>query len=102
MPFQSTVALFSGFGVQGEFYTNSPQRAQSFTINSAEASYNIVGATAFSVTSQGFAAAGAPGGSVYAGILADPKVYASFGGSGGPLTPTLTLANYTQAEIVSE
>lgn len=101
MPFQSTVFINAGVGVPGELYTNSPLIAQSYIINSASAAYNIFG-TAFSVTSQGVANAGNTGSQVYAGILACPKQNASFGGSAGPLSPTLTLANYSQADIVSE
>jgi hypothetical protein len=99
MSFQSAVQLQQGFGVPGEMFTNGPYRAQSFIINSASAAYNIIGATAFTLTSQGLAAAGGTG--VYVGILANPKVAPLQGTSSSVLTPTLTLPNYAQADIVS-
>lgn len=94
MSFQSTVALQQGFGVPGEQYSDSPWRAQSFTINSASAAYNIIGATFCSITSEGVVAAGNSGGTaITAGLLVDPKASALYGTSGAPLNPTLTLPN---------
>lgn len=102
MTFQSTVSLQQGFGVPGELFTDSPWRAQSFILNSASAAYNIIGATAFTVSSQGVAQAGNPGGTnVYAGILIDPKDQALYGVGASALAPTLTLNNYTQAELLT-
>lgn len=101
MGFQSAVQLQQGFGVPGELFTDSPYRSQSFIINSASAAYNIVGATAYTITSQGVAQAGSGGTLGFAGILADPKIYANYGISGNALAPTLVLANYTQADLVS-
>jgi len=96
MSFQSTVAINQGFGVPGELYTDAPYRAQSFTINSASAAYNIIGATACTISSQGVCEAGSGGALGYAGILVDPKNIALFGAGGAPLSPTLTVPNYTQ------
>lgn len=100
MPFQSTVNFFAGFGVQGEYYTNSPNIALAYTINSSNAAYNIFG-RACSITSQGYVSAGAPAGSVYAGILAGPKQQASTGTTSSPLDPTLTVPNQTLVSVVS-
>lgn len=100
MAFQSTVSLKQGFGVIGELFDNGPHRAQSFTLVSGNAANNVIG-RAFTVTSQGVAAAG--GTNSFAGILVNPKSYASFGtAAGGPLAPTLTLANNVQGELLSE
>jgi len=101
MPFQNTVALQMGFGVPGEIYANAPRVSSSWTLNSA--SPNIFG-YAFSVLSQGFAQVGNPGGTaVFAGILVNPKGSASYGAPGGaPLSPTLTLANFSQGELATE
>lgn len=100
MAFQSTVSQLQGFGVPGELFNDGPHRAESFILESASAAYNIVGATAFTVASQGIAAAGGNG--VFAGILANPKTAVLQGTSaGGSLAPTLTLPNEAQAEIVS-
>ena len=103
MGFQSTVFLQQGAGVPGDMYADYPRRAQSFTINSASAAYNIIGATCFTITSQGFAQAG--NGSAFlafAGFLFNPKVYAFQGTSAGTLVPTLTLPNFTQGEFITE
>lgn len=95
MPFQTTVNQNYAFGVPGEILLSGPWRSAPYNINSASAAYNIIGATAFT-TSDGVAAAagGVIGnGVVFAGILANPKEYATYGGSTGPLSPTLTLPN---------
>lgn len=102
MGFQSTVSVKSAAGVPGEFYDSSPYRALSYVIDSASAAYNIIGATMFTVTSEGIAEAGS-GGIDFAGLLVNPKAYALEGTSaGGTLAPTLTLANDTQAELATE
>lgn len=102
MTFQSTVSLQQGFGVVGELFSDGPRLARPYTIVSASAANNVFG-RGFSVTSQGLANAGNTGGTqIFAGILVNPKGSASFGGSGGPLTPTLTLANNSQGELLTE
>lgn len=101
MGFQSTVFINQGFGVPGELFTDSPWIAQSYTINSGSAAYNIIGATACTVTSQGFCQAGSGGSYGFAGILVDPKDIALFGTGGIPLNPTLTVPNYTQVECLT-
>ena len=50
MPFQSAVNVELGFGIPGEFYDDAPIRCASYAINSSSAAYNIVGATAFTLT----------------------------------------------------
>lgn len=98
MGFQSTVSLNQGFGVVGELVFDGPVRAEPFILNSADAAYNVVG-RAFTVTSQGVAAAGGTG--AFAGIMVNPKHYASYGTTaGGTLAPTLTLANNATAEML--
>ncbi len=99
MGFQSTVRLQQGFGVVGELMLDGPVRAAPYTLVSADASYNVVG-RAFTVTSEGVAAAGGSG--VFAGILVNPKHYASYGtAAGGTLAPTLTLANNALGECLN-
>lgn len=97
MGFQSTVSLKQGFGVVGELMLDGPVRAAPYTLVSADAAYNVVG-RAFTVTSEGVAAAGGSG--VFAGILVNPKHYASFGTSAGTLAPSLTLANNALGECL--
>lgn len=99
MAFQSTVSFNQGLGVVGERYADSPMRAQSWILRSADATYNVFG-RAFTVVSEGVAAAGGAG--VFAGILADPKQHALNGTlAGGTLAPSLVLPNETQADIMS-
>lgn len=99
MAFQSAVQLAQGFGVPGNLYTDGPHRAESYILSSADAAYNIIGATAFTVSSEGVAAAG--GTNPFAGILVNSKVYATSGTTSGALTPTMTLPNNAQAEVLS-
>lgn len=102
MSFQSTVSLQQGFGVPGELYTDGPYRVEPYTINSASADYNIIGATCCSITSQGFCAAGNSGGTAaFAGLLVDPKDVALFGSGGIPLNPTLVVPNFTLVECAT-
>lgn len=101
MGFQATVALQQGFGVIGEMFNDGPWRCQSFILNSADASYNVMG-RGFTKTSQGVAQAGSGGTLGYAGILVDPKGQALRGASGDPLAPSLTLPNYAQGELCTE
>lgn len=102
MTLQSSVSLAQGFGVVGELFTDSPHRAAPFTLDSADATYNVIG-RAFTVKSEGVAAAGLnAAGATFAGILADPKAYDSRGTiAGGPLAATLTLANAELGELVT-
>lgn len=102
MGFQSTVSIPQGFGVPGEIFQTAPQLVLSYTLVSG-AQPNIVGATAYTITSQGVAQAGSGGTHGFAGILCSPKEYALYGTSiGGPLAATLTLPNQTQAELLTE
>lgn len=100
--FQQTVNITTALGVPGEQFDDGPLRAQDFELVSANANYNIVGATIFTITSQGVAQAGNGGTLGLAGLLVNPKAYASFGmPSGGPLAATMQLANYTQGELAT-
>lgn len=103
MGFQSSVFLYAGAGVPGELFSDYPHRAQSFTINSASAAYNIIGATAFTVLSEGVAQAGNGSGNFgFAGYLFNPKVYALQGVVGNTLGATMTLPNFVAAELLTE
>lgn len=102
MSFQSTVSLQQGFGVPGEQFSDGPWRAESFTIESALAAYNVIGATACTVTSQGFCAAGRSSAqAAFAGILVDPKDVALFGVGNSPLSPTLLVPNFAAVECAT-
>ena len=107
--FQSTVNVQLGFGIPGALYDDSPVRSTPWILDSALASYNIIGATAFTVvsadpgdsSSAGVAAAGGAGTKAFAGILANAKVYSTSGPSTGALNPTLTLPNWAIGELVT-
>ncbi len=102
MTFQTTVSLVQGFGVPGDIYTDGPHRAESFILNSVDATYNIIGQTCCTVTSNaGEAKAGGTG--IFAGFLINPKVQALQGtATDGSLAPTMVLPNYTQVECLTE
>lgn len=105
MAFQSSVNTDLGFGVIGEQFLAGDVRAVPATIVSGSAANNVVG-RAFTVSnggdSSGDAITAAAGGTgVFAGILANPKSYASVGTAAGTLVPTLTVPNYTSGELVN-
>src|ERR1700728_2087215 len=104
MGFQTNVFLLTGQGVPGDPYADYPKRAQTFTINSASAAYNIIGATCFTVLSQGFAQAGNGSSNFgFAGFLFNPKVYSLQGTTnGGTLAPSMTLPNFALGEFMTE
>lgn len=99
--FQSTVNVQQGFGVVGELIVDGPQRVDSLTLdsNGGTIGYAFTKSNTTGVASQG----GTIGANVvFAGILVNPKVYASFGAVGGnPLDPTLFLAGYSQGEFLT-
>ncbi len=100
MPFQSAIFPLQGFGVPGELYQNAPHIALSYTLRSGAQS-NIIGSTAYTITSQGVAQAGAGGLLGFAGYLIAPKTYALYGVPGDTLAPSLELPNETQAELLT-
>lgn len=99
--FQSTVNVNLGFGIPGELIVDGPQRVDSLTLDDVG---GYIG-TAFTksnttnIASQGGAIVA--GTSVFAGILVNPKAYASFGGANAPLDPTLFLGPNTQGEFLT-
>ena len=106
MAFQSSVNIDVGFGVIGEVFLEGPLVATPVNVYTADATKNVIG-RAFTYSngadSSGDAATVVAGGTgAFAGILANPKAYASVGTASGTLQPTLTLPNYTIAEVVSQ
>lgn len=113
MAFQASVTNNIGFGVVGELYLEGPLRGQPALLNSGTPANNVIG-RAFTVVDDGTAsfdtaadpqplevAAGGTG--VFAGILANPKVYASIGTTAdGTLASTLALPNGRIVELVQE
>ncbi|OJW21176.1 MAG: hypothetical protein BGO49_24495 [Planctomycetales bacterium 71-10] len=107
--FQSTVNIWSAAGVVGEQAFDGPMRAAPYNLYSAGVP-NLIG-NAYTVTSggnpdpvpgSGIAGTAQVGGSgTFAGILINPKDYASYGttGLGGPLNPTLVLPDYSIGQL---
>ena len=88
MTFQSQVNIKTGFGNPGEIRYVGPTRAKAYQLDAVGGTVGNAFTldTVTSLATQG----GAIGGTkVFAGILANPKEYASFGGAGVPLSPTL-------------
>lgn len=104
MGLQTTIRRFTGEGIVGELALHSPLRAQPVRLASTSAANNVVGRALFWLANgTGAAVDSTAGTGAFAGVLGMPKSYASLGTSaGGPLAPTLTLANNTIAEAVQE
>lgn len=99
MAFQSTVANQMGYGVVGEFAFEGPVRAQPYTLESDDATYNVFG-RAFTIVSEGVAKAGGTG--VFAGLLVNPKEHALSGTTaGGTLAASLALRNEELASLAT-
>lgn len=107
MAFQTTVNVELGFGVPGALYDDGPVRSAPYELVSASAAYNVVGATAYTLdtanpgdgSASTIAKAGGTG--AFVGILMNPKVYVTAGTTVGALSPTMTLPNYTIAELLT-
>jgi hypothetical protein len=98
---QSSVRFDYGFGVVGESRKHGARRAKPGLINSPSAANNVVGRAFTQAAGGGTVQAGGTG--IFAGILSNPKQYASYGSaSGGPLGPTITLPNNSLAEFTEE
>jgi hypothetical protein len=116
MAFQYAVAAQIGAGVVGELAFDGPFRGQPAILRSADATQNIVGRACTIVSgatgswqpgSAGAAnptaiVAAAGGAGIFAGILANPKVYANLGVAGFALGSSLTLPNENEVELVTE
>ena len=103
MPFQSTVNTTLAFGLPGELIEDGPQRAESLVVNSAGANPNTIGHAYTKGNATNIASVGGTiaAGRVFAGILVNPKVYASYGGASGTLAPTLDVPDNAQAEFIT-
>lgn len=103
MGFQSSVRYDLALGVPGEIIVDGLKRVETGMLGSASAAHNIVGATAYSRPRAGgqVAAGGVLGAdNIFAGILCNPKAYASLGTSSGrSLAATMVLPNEINAEL---
>ncbi len=102
--FQTNINQTLGFGVIGEILFDGPTRAEKLIMNSAGVP-NIVGYAFTKSNATGVATVGGaitPGSTVFAGILSDPKVYATYGtAAGGTLAPSLALPDQSDGEFVT-
>ena len=101
MSFQSNIQTHQGFGVPGEIFQNVPWTVLSYTLNSS-GTPNVVGSTAYTITSEGFAQAGNGGTLGFAGILCAPKSYVLQGVDGAPLAATEEIPDFIQAELLTD
>jgi hypothetical protein len=104
MGFQQSIRFDYGFGVPGELRKDGPTRAQPRFIVSADPTQNVVG-RAFTQNAAGagvpLGSVGAGGTGVFAGLLANPKVYASYGTVvNGPLAPSMVVPNQITGEFL--
>lgn len=100
MAFQSTVNINQAFGVVGELIQDEPIRAETLLIGTGGFTVGYAGCKSNStnVATMG----GTVGtGVLFAGILINPKTYASGGTTSGPLAPTLTLPANSQGEFLT-
>jgi hypothetical protein len=102
MSFQTNVNVNYAFGVIGELINDGPTRASSRIVNSS-GTPNVIGyAYTRSNTTDICTVGGAitNGSTVFGGILANPKEYASLGTTAGTLVPTLVLPDNAQGDFV--
>jgi hypothetical protein len=100
--FQSAVNINLGFGVPGELIVDGPQRVDSLTLDEDGGTIGLAftKSNTTNVASQGGAIV--DGTNVFAGILVNPKAYASYGAVGGnPLDPTMFLNGNSQGEFLT-
>jgi len=100
--FQSTVNVNLGFGIPGELIVDGPQRVDSLTLDSTGGYIGLAftKSNTTNIATQGGAITS--GSTVFAGILVNPKSYASYGAVGGaPLDPTLFLGPNSQGEFMT-
>lgn len=100
--FQSTVNVNLGFGVPGELIVDGPQRVDVLNLDASGGTIGLAftKSNTTNVATQGGTITS--GSTVFAGILVNPKAYASYGAVGGnPLDPTLFLTGYQSAEFMT-
>ncbi len=98
--FQSTVNIDQVTGIVGEIIFSGPHRANTGILSSTAASNNVIG-RAFRHIAGNDSDVTADAAGVFAGILANPKVYSTAGPTTGALDPTLSLPNETQVELLT-
>ena len=106
MGFQSQVRINQTTGIVGDIIIDGPMRAQPGILSSTSAANNVIG-RAFRNIAGSDTDVTADAAGVFAGILANSKVYATSGTpvtgvDSGTLAPTLLLPNETEGEFVTK
>ena len=100
--FQSTVNVNLGFGIPGELIVDGPVRTEPLILdnNGGYIGLAFTKSNTTNIASQGGTITN--GSTVFAGILVNPKAYASYGAVGGaPLDPTLFLKGNSNGEFMT-
>lgn len=97
MTFQTSVRLDQTSGIVGEYAFDGPTRAFRYLLSSTSAANNVFG-RAFTIVSETTVTADG-GGTLFAGILVNPKQSATSGTTSGTLEPTLTLRNNESGDL---
>lgn len=90
MSLQTTINTKQAFGVEGEFYDDSPRRVHTYILKASAGAALPHFGYAFTVGSNEGEAKLA-GSDAFAGILVNPKEHALYGASGNPLGAALTV-----------
>ena len=103
MPFQTEVRIDQTTGIVGDIVLDGPLRGQPGILNSTSAANNVIGRAFRHIAGQDLmVSADMAAGSVFAGILANSKRYATSGtAAGGTLAPTLMLPNNANVTLVT-
>ena len=103
MPFQTEVRIDQTTGIVGDIVLDGPLRGQPGILNSTSAANNVIGRAFRHIAGQDLmVSADVATGSVFAGILANSKRYATSGtAAGGTLAPTLMLPNNANVTLVT-
>ncbi len=106
MGFQSQVRIDQTTGVVGDIILDGPMRAQPGILSSTSAANNVIG-RAFRHIANSDTDVTADASGVFAGILANSKVYATSGTpvtgmDSGTLAPTLLVPDQTEVELVTK
>ena len=103
MPFQTEVRIDQTTGIVGDIVLDGPLRGQPGILNSTSAANNVIGRAFRHIAGQDLmVSADVAAGSVFAGILANSKRYATSGtAAGGTLAPTLMLPNNANVTLVT-
>ena len=102
MPFQGSIRIDQTTGIVGDIIIDGPQRGTPAILRSNSPLNNVIGRAFRYLSNSDTNVSADTSRTVFAGILANSKVYATNGtASGGTLAPTLVLPNETEAELVT-